>query len=202
MRTLVIAWRRYRLAKRSGPAVELDIEATMAEQCRTGWLLQPVLVPARCNQSRLLLLVDASPSMVAWGAVYQPLTESLQHSRLKQAQLLYFDNDPLEGLFEEAIMGRMHSIDAVLSEHSGASVLVVGDAGSARGRCDRQRIAGMRQFAELVRRKGGRLAWLNPMPRQRWSEGSRLDFPWALMDELTDDGLTHAIDYLRGARAS
>ena len=63
LRALVIAWRRYRLAQRSGPPVELDIDATVQAQCRSGWLLQPVLVPARRNQARLLVLVDASPSM-------------------------------------------------------------------------------------------------------------------------------------------
>jgi len=202
MRALVIAWRRYRLAQRSGPAVELDIDATVAEQCRTGWLLQPVRVPARRNQARLLLLVDASPSMRAWHGLNELLAESLQHSRLKQAQLLYFDNDPLEGLYESATLGRAHDCDAVLRSHGDAAVLVLGDAGAARGRRDRQRVAGTRQFVQDVRSHGARLAWLNPMPRERWGDVARPLQPGAVMEELSDDGLTRAIDFLRGTRAA
>ena len=202
MRSLVIAWRRYRLAQRSGPPVELDIEATVAEQCRTGWLLQPVLVPARRNQARLLLLVDASASMRAWQGLNAPLVESLRHSRLKQSQLFYFDNDPLEGLYEQASLGRAFACDEVLRAHGDAAVLVLGDAGAARGRRDRQRLAGTRQFVQLVRSHGARLAWLNPMPRARWGDAARPLHPVAPMEELGEDGLTRAIDFLRGARTA
>jgi uncharacterized protein with von Willebrand factor type A (vWA) domain len=202
MRSLVIAWRRYRVTQRSGPPVELDLDATVAEQCRTGWLLRPVLVPARRNRARLLVLVDASPSMVAWRSLHAPLAESLLHSRLGQSQLLYFDNDPLDGLFDTpGFVGLKDPLD-VLRQHGDGAVLVIGDAGAARARRDRMRLKGTARFVEHVRRQGGRLAWLNPMPRDRWGDAARPLSSWAVMDELGDDGLTHAVDVLRGARAT
>jgi hypothetical protein len=202
MRSLVIAWRRYRVTQRSGPPVELDIDATVAEQCRTGWLLRPVLVPARSNRARLLLLVDASPSMVAWRSLHAPLAESLLHSRLGQSQLLYFDNDPLDGLFDTPSFGGLKDAQDVLRQHGDGAVLVIGDAGAARARRDRSRLKGTARFVEHIRHQGGRLAWLNPMPRDRWGDTARPLSSWAVMDELSDDGLTHAVDYLRGARAT
>lgn len=198
VRALVIAWRRYRLAQRSGPPVELDLDATVAEQCRTGWLLRPVLVPARRNQARLLVLVDASPSMRAWRGLHEPLAESLQQSRLRQASLLYFDNDPLEGLFDQPGQGREQDCAQVLKDHGGGAVLVIGDAGAARGHRDRQRQAGTRLFAQAVRKQGASLAWLNPMPRERWGEAARPLQPHAVMEELSEAGLTRAIDFIRG----
>lgn len=49
LRSLIIAWRRFRLAQRSGPRVELDIDASIVEQARRGTLVEPVLVPVRRN---------------------------------------------------------------------------------------------------------------------------------------------------------
>ncbi|MDM0048611.1 VWA domain-containing protein [Variovorax sp. J22R115] len=200
LRTLVIAWRRYRVARRSGPPVELDIEATVAAQCRTGWLLEPVRLPARRNEARLLVLVDASASMVAWRGLHEPLAESLQQGRLKQARLLYFENDPRMGLFESAAMHRPLDWKDVLGEHGDAAVLVMGDAGAARGLRDRQRLAGTREFVGRVVNQGSRLAWLNPMPRERWGDAARPLRPSAVMHELNEDGLTRAVDFLRGMR--
>lgn len=64
LRSFIVAWRRFRRAQRSGPKTEPDLDATIAEQCRRGLLAGPVLLPARRNQARMVVLVDASPSMV------------------------------------------------------------------------------------------------------------------------------------------
>ena len=42
-RALIVIWRRFRLARRAGPRVEIDIDATIAEQSRRGLLMEPVL---------------------------------------------------------------------------------------------------------------------------------------------------------------
>ena len=52
-RALTVAWRRFRRAQRSGPKTELDIDATVAEQCRVGRLLAPVWVAPRRNQATI-----------------------------------------------------------------------------------------------------------------------------------------------------
>jgi hypothetical protein len=55
-RQMVVTWRRFRLAHRTGPKVHLDIDATIAEKCRSGTLTDLVLVPARRNEARMLVL--------------------------------------------------------------------------------------------------------------------------------------------------
>ena len=55
LRILIITLRRFRRTMRVGPKVELDIAATVAEQCRTGLLHAPVLIPARRNQAQLTM---------------------------------------------------------------------------------------------------------------------------------------------------
>jgi uncharacterized protein with von Willebrand factor type A (vWA) domain len=72
-RSLTIIWRRFRRVLRSGPRVELDIEQTIQQQSRLGVLITPALLPARRNEARLLVLVDASPSMEPWRTEVPPL---------------------------------------------------------------------------------------------------------------------------------
>jgi uncharacterized protein with von Willebrand factor type A (vWA) domain len=64
----------------------------------------------------------------------------------------------------------------------------------------RNSIAGL-QWLEQIRQRVPNSVWLNPEPRRRWNEPTirlvRRVFP---MYELTLDGLTEAVDVLRGAR--
>jgi hypothetical protein len=198
-RSLVIAWRRLRSIQREGPAVELDVEGTVAAQCRQGWLLQPVMRPARRNRARLLVLVDASPSMLPWRGLLEPLADSLRQSRLAAAELLFFENDPRDGLYASAQLQGRCQLAAALHDPAGArALLVIGDAGCARGRRDRSRLAGTRQFVADARRQSRALAWLNPMPAARWGNAAAAVRPGGAMFELSDDGLTQAVDHLRG----
>lgn len=202
-RALVVAWRRLKRTQRLGPAVELDIDATVEHQCRNGWMLHPVLVPARLNQAKLLVLMDASPSMRPWRRLDEPLAESLRQGRLARGRLLFFDNDPREGLYETSQLGGRHACDTTLREHAAALLLVIGDAGTARarsGRGDRSRAAGTRDFLSRARAFCPSIAWLNPMPAGRWGPAEYMVRPAAAMFEASEEGVTRAIDHLRGQR--
>ena len=202
LRQMIVTWRRFRLARRTGPKVQLDIDATIAEKCRCGTLTEPVLIPARSNQARVLVLFDASPSMVPWYRTGQVLAESLFRAQLGHAAIYYFNNDPGDGLFESDRLIRPRALQDVGRLHPGCALLVVGDAGAARGRADRERVRSTRQFVNHARdAEWWPIAWLNPMPRQRWAGSSAARIaaiPGIAMFELTDDGLVMAVDHFRG----
>lgn len=202
LRALIVTWRRFRLAQRSGPKVELDIDATVAEKCRSGTLVEPVLLPARCNQARLLVLFDASPSMAPWQHMGKAVADSLGRARLGHAAFYYFNNDPGEGLFDSERLMRPHSMQEVVRRHADCALLVVSDAGAARGRMDRERVRATQSFADAARRVAWwPIAWVNSMPRERWSTSSAARIaalPGITMFELTEDGMVQAIDHLRG----
>jgi uncharacterized protein with von Willebrand factor type A (vWA) domain len=204
LRALIVAWRRFRLAQRFGPPVELDIEATISEQCRRGMLAEPKLIPARRNQARLAVLVDASPSMVPWRHMSQLVADSLDASQLGHAAIYFFDNTPEEDLHETDALNRPVPLATALQDHRQCALLVVSDAGAARGRIDRgARLRQTRRFVERVRSEWFPIAWLNPMLRRRWSATTAeriAALPGIGMFELNDDGLIHAVDYLRGKR--
>jgi uncharacterized protein len=203
-RALIVAWRRLRRAARAGPKTELDLDATISARCRDGWVVEPVRVAARRNQARLIVLADASASMLPWRAMNRLIEASLPAGMLAHARVLYFDNDPRAGLYRtEGLTGRV-DLGEVLRQEADSAALLIGDAGAARGRFDRDRVAGTRAFLRQVRGPWSALAWLNPMPRHRWAGTSAqrvaIDLGLAMF-EFSDEGITRAIDVLRGADA-
>jgi uncharacterized protein with von Willebrand factor type A (vWA) domain len=202
-RGLIVAWRRFRRSQRTGARTELDIDATVDAQCRLGAMLAPVYVAPRRNQARLLVLVDASPSMAAWHGLHRALAASLAQGTLAHAPLLFFDNDPRDGLYEQESLAGWIALDDAFRRHPDCAVLVIGDAGAARGRLDRDRVEGTGDFLARIRAQGLPVAWLNPMPRARWrgtSAQRTADRAPVSMQPFTEDGLTRAIDVLRGRR--
>ena len=203
LRSLVIAWRRFRAAQRTGPAVELDLEATVAAKCRTGLLTAPTLLPARRNQARVVVLVDASRSMQPWGDLGQMLHDSLRQSQLGAWGLRFFDNVP-DVLYGDARLSAPEPVERVLRAHAGSALLVVSDAGAARGGGGAERVEGTRGFLRTVQPRWRPAAWLNPMPRARWkgTAAARIArLQGVSMFELGEDGLVQAVDVLRGRAA-
>jgi uncharacterized protein with von Willebrand factor type A (vWA) domain len=199
LRSLIIALRRFRVAQRSGPRVELDIDATVAEQCRRGTLLAPVLLPTRRNLASLVILVDASPSMVTWRHMNALLHEALGNSHLSNTGLYFFDNVPGDELYEMETLSRAIPTARVCENHPNAAVLIVGDAGAARGRFSRERPPHVRSFLRATRKAWHLVAALNPMPRARWQGTTAAQIAKLLpMFQLNEDGLIRAVDYLRG----
>jgi len=204
LRALIIIWRRFRSAKREGPAVELDLDATIREQSQHGRLPEPVLIPARRNQARLVVLIDVSNSMLPWTDFQQIMVQSLRKGHLGRATVYYFHNTPLDVLYEKETLTGPSPIERVLQEHQGSTLMIYSDAGAARGFMRRDRIEETREFLGKVRRQWQPIVWMNPMPHHRWKHTSadgigRLAHHTML--QLTEEGLIRAIDVLRGKQA-
>jgi hypothetical protein len=207
MRQLALLWRRLRRRQRLGVKQELDLPASVPRRCELGVLQRPVLRPCRSNTAKLLVLADTSPSMAPWLPFLQVLESSLAHGRLGDFALRCFSNVPgstLQGsaLLEAAPPGP-EGRQEVLRRFAGAAVLVVSDAGSARGGHSRRRVRRTKAFLESATRWGCRLVWINPMPESRWSgtsaERIAAEGP-VLMLPLDGANLSRAVDSLLGAR--
>ncbi len=201
LRSMVIAWRRFRRAQRLGPKVEIDVEATIAEQCRSGVLLGLTRIASRRNQACLVILVDASPSMATWRTMNRVIAQSLARSQLARTALYFFDNSPAHQLFEHDTLAGPVSLKSVLERHASSALLIVSDAGAVRGRHERDRVDQTARFLRATKETWPQVVWLNPMPRRRW-RGTSADAIKRLrvvpMFELSDDGLTAAVDVIRG----
>lgn len=204
VRNLTTAWRRFRQPLRTGPPVELDVDATIAAKCRRGLVAEAVLIPARRNQAKLTILIDVSDSMLPWSGVRSILTESLAQGQLGAAAVYHFANVPSDPLFKEEDLFGPTKLATALRANPGSCLLVVSDAGASRGRCIPARVQHTADFLRRVRQSWSPVAWLNPMPLRRW-QGSSAEqiarLPLLSMHELSDDGVIEAVDALRGYAA-
>lgn len=106
-------WRRMRQPARRGPAVELDVEETVRRQTRTGVATPPVLVPARRNLARLLLLVDTEGSMQPYQDFVGQVELSIRRAaRLDTLAVRYFHDVP--GHADRALLANADHLHADL----------------------------------------------------------------------------------------
>lgn len=201
-RQLKQGWRSMRRLVRTGPPSELDLDATMRRIGREGFMLAPVLLPPRVNRMALLLLIDVDGSMVPFHALGARLAETARRGgRLGQAGVCYFHNAPAGHLYRDPSLVEAEPLDALLARlpprHSAA--LIFSDAGAARGGLNRERVMLTEALLARLRRRVRGLAWLNPMPRERWAGSSAgLIARSVPMFELSRPGLERAVDVLRG----
>jgi uncharacterized protein with von Willebrand factor type A (vWA) domain len=196
------AWRRYRRMGRRGQRIEYDADATVARLYRDGILLEPVLVPRRTNQATLLILEDIGGSMTPFRYVTSSIVEGSRHVGLARVDVRYFHNVPRDVVFGSRDQRVTIPIDEAAAPFASGSILIYSDAGAARGGYNTGRVSQTAQMLAALRRHTTSIAWLNPVPRERWPgttaeaicdlEGFVPMFP------LDRAGLTDAVNVLRG----
>jgi uncharacterized protein with von Willebrand factor type A (vWA) domain len=196
------SWRSLRRLVRTGPSTELDIDATIDRIGRQGTLLEPVLIPRRVNQSKLLLLIDQDGSMVPFHAFSERLTETaVRGGQLESTKAYYFHNCPMDYLYGDRYCNWAETIDDVLNtvQSSHTKVLIFSDAGAARGTFNAERLELTIAFLTALKRQIRYVAWLNPIPSSRWQGTTASQIArFVPMFELNRRGLSHAMSVLRG----
>lgn len=195
------SWRNLRMLVREGSADELDISATVEKMSREGIFLGPVLMPRRVNRARLVLLLDQGGSMAPFHSLTRSLVETAQRGgKLGRAGTYYFHDYPANYLYRDAARSNAMSLSDALAEiDDRAAVLVVSDAGAARGNLEAERIQRTLEFIQRLRQSVRHCAWLNPMPAERWQGTSAAEIARTVpMLEMNRRGLDQAIQVLRG----
>jgi hypothetical protein len=111
---------------------------------------------------------------------------------------------PLEDgyVYTDSEMFSPHSLRDVLQTHAiGANVVLLSDAGAARGRYDILRLLDTIAFLKALRTYTPRYVWLNPLPRNYWISNANTATQIARhvpMFPLDQDGLYRAVNVLRG----
>jgi uncharacterized protein with von Willebrand factor type A (vWA) domain len=200
------AWRYYRRMQRRGMATEIDVPATVAEMVRTGGVfLGPVLIPRRVNCARILILHDEGGSMIPFRRLTRPLLESALQVGLARVEVGWFHDVPGATLYLDSTLSRPVKLERLAAPFRDAGVLIVSDAGAARGQLNRARVNATAEALRRLRVFSQNVAWLNPTPPARWSRstaGEIVRETGVPMFPLTRRGLDTAVEVLRGrARA-
>jgi uncharacterized protein len=199
------AWQYYRRMARAGPPVEIDLERTLQLVEREGVLVQPVLRPRRVNHARLLILADEGGSMAPFRGVIAPLLSSAQTVGFARTGVYYFHDIPETTVFAKPWLGDPVALAAACNPFHAAGILIVSDAGAARGNRDAARVARTVAALDCLRSFSPHLAWLNPMPQFRWARTSAAEIRQqcrVAMFPLDRPGLDRAVDVLRGRRSA
>ena len=193
-------WRQLRRPQREGPLAELDVQATTDALSRIGFL-QPVLQPRRRNQAKMVLLLDQGGSMEPFSLFTAALLDSIVRSgSLKQTHILYFHDCPENYVYTSPTFLGARNLEDIFVEHChGSSILIVSDAGAARGHYDRARTSATKEFLDQLCQYTHLSAWLNPVPKIRWTGTTAWNIAQLLpMFQLDWEGLNDVVNVLRG----
>ena len=202
-RSLSYSWRYLRRNMPEGPADIVDVSATISKTAQQGFYLEPVMEQRDYNRAQLLLLIDQNGSMMPIHQFTREIVDTALHeSGLPKGQVTvcYFQNVPSDYVYTDTFLTEPVALSTVLDAcNLDTSVLVVSDGGAARGFRRLDRIRSTTRFLRRLRQTTTLCAWLNPVPQSRW-EGSSAEIMANLvpMFQMDDDGLSNAIDVVRG----
>jgi uncharacterized protein len=202
-RSMVYLWRYLRRPVADGPADVLDVAATVDQAARQGFFLAPAYRRREINRARLLLLIDQDGSMTPFHRFTRDLVETAQcESTLAEGQVnvFYFHNVPADYVYQDDHLTLPVLLEQALADCDGdTSVLIVSDAGAARGYRRMERVGATTEFLVQLKQRSSLISWLNPMPAERWNGTSAELISYLVsMEQMDGEGLNHAIDVVRG----
>lgn len=156
---------------------EIDIEASIQVFAEKGVVFQPVFQKKERVVNNVLLLIDNGGSMIAFEQLADTFATALRdafqtHKEANKQQIAqyYFYNLPEEYVYKNASHTAHKKMEDLtnnfLSAHS--SVIIISDAGAARGGNSTARFKKTLRFILKVKKASEKIVWLNPMPEKRW----------------------------------
>ena len=204
-RSMRVALRRLRRFARTGAAEELDLDGTIRESARKGFI-DVRLRPERRNAVKVLLFLDVGGSM-DWHVELAEELFSAARSEFKHFAHYYFHNCPYEAVWTEnhrRHYERIPLLDVIRTYGSDYRVVFVGDASMSP-----YEIAHPGGSVEHWNEEAGEVwlgrildhfpkaVWLNPVPAEHWAYTQSIGMVRRIFSErmfpLTLEGLDGAM---------
>ena len=208
-RNIKVALRRLRKWARDGAPDELDLDSTIQNTAKQGYL-DVTMRPEKRNTVSVLLLLDAGGSMDPYVRVCEELF-SAARSTIKNLEYYYFHNCPYEGLWKDnrrRYNERIPTWDVLNKYPSDYKVIIVGDAtmspyeityagGSVEHWNEEPGGLWIKRFVDTY----PSLVWLNPVKEGAWEYTGSIQLIRELigpqrMFEMTLGGLDEAMKEL------
>ncbi|MDJ0517348.1 MAG: SUMF1/EgtB/PvdO family nonheme iron enzyme [Trichodesmium sp. MO_231.B1] len=144
---------------------DINVKATVQKIAKQGFFVQPIYQYGRGKPRKIFLLIDQSESMMPFNPFCRQIINSWQ-----EANIYYFDNVPRIRAYTDPDFSEKKSLKTILAGlvKEETLVLILSDGGAARGRFVSERVEKTENFLKFLSRKVERVAWLNPLPRQKW----------------------------------
>jgi len=147
----------------------LDLEATIDKASRQGFLESLEYCYGQKWTTDLLVLVDQGDSMLAFEPFSRQLVDIIDRDYDIEKAIAFFKETPYQHVFLDRAQRNALAVSKI-AEAPLQPVLIISDAGAATGRIDEFRVENTVDFLAQIRKH--RVAWLNPMPRDRWRDTS------------------------------
>ena len=199
-RFMVYSWRYLRRPIADGVRDVLDVKMTVEEATKQGFFLKPAYRRREKNHAHLLILVDQEGSMTPFHHFSQDLVETSQYeSSIEKVDVAYFHNLPAEYIYRDRFLTDKIALETVLSQcNSETRILIVSDAGAARGYRRRERVSATTEVIWEIQQHTNLIAWLNPVPQLRWnSTTAKIISHLVPMFPMNREGLIQAISTLQ-----
>ena len=205
VRNMRIALRRLRRFARTGAAEELDLDNTISETARHGYL-DVKLRPERRNAVKVLLFLDVGGSM-DWHIELAEELFSAARAEFKHFEHFYFHNCPYERVWKENRRRHDQQIatwDVLRTYPSDYRLVFVGDASMSPyeiampgGSVEHWNEEAGAVWLKRATQQWDKVAWLNPSPERYWNYSASVGLIRDVIDErmypLTLDGLEKAM---------
>ncbi|MGB8193139.1 MAG: hypothetical protein WCF67_14520 [Chitinophagaceae bacterium] len=194
--------------RQADPSLEIDVDATIKKTISKGYFSGFTFKKQRTNAIRLLLLTDHLGSMVAFEQLAVQLQREMEQAlgitKSADARRLfnfYFYNSFDKHVYLNRIHTKTESADRMLGHLKSASdgIIIFSDAGAARNLYNPRRVEANRKFLRKLNDRTNKIAWLNPMPQERWQNTSaEVIAKNVAMFEANEAGIKNAVDFLKG----
>lgn len=204
-RSMVYHWQYVNRPVKDGSEDILDVGETVEKAARQGFFLSPVYTRRETNHAHLLLLIDQNGSMTPFHYLTRELVETANcESSLEKFDVYYFHNVPATSIYRDPYLTKSILLAQALEIcDSNTSVLIVSDGGAARGFRRFERFEATTQVLADIGQKTKYVAWLNPMPQDRWDRTSAQLIAYRVpMYPMNTQGLSNAIDTIMGKTLS
>ena len=207
-RYMIYSWRYLRYMIPDGPTDIVDLPATIRQTVNTGLFQGAVFCRRVVNHARLTLFLDQQGSMTPFHRYLRDLVETAKYESgldPDAVDVYYFSNVPTETVSRNPHLTERVTVQSVLETiDPDTAVLIVSDAGAARGSPYRRgRVQTTLRFLRQIRAQTSQVVWLNPVPKERWTDTSAEYIASAVtMVQMDEHGFTRAIDELRGLNPS
>ncbi|MGB0525037.1 MAG: hypothetical protein ACPGJS_18840 [Flammeovirgaceae bacterium] len=156
----------------ASPSDEIDVAACVQQQAEKSVLLKPVFKRHDRIINEVLLLIDVGGSMQAFHPLIFNFKEAMKSAfRNKHYTHYYFYNVPKSHCYTDISQTNYRETHEVLAKLNAqtSNVIIISDAGAARGSNSDKRFRSTLRFILRLRKKTNKLIWLNPMPAERWT---------------------------------
>ena len=199
------SWRFLRQQMPSHFTSIIDINRTIRDFAKEGFLGKVHYQRQYKDKVKLLLLIDYKGSMIAFHSLANQLIgTALSDQKRGHTQTYFFHDVPKNQLFLNPARTKAIRKEKLLQKLSTkhTRVLIFSDAGAARGQVELSRIDATWDFLDELRPAVRQIAWLNPVPRGRWHNTTAAEIAEITpMFETSQSGFRAAIRHLRGKSA-